>query len=80
MRHHTSIVKRKKISVDISGIGSVLKKPDVVENEIIACAMMDMTILTDHDVTDGTPLVRYRNEPNGKTENAKQFLMKSLCL
>ncbi len=40
------------------GIGSVIKKPVVVDNEIKIREMLNMTILVDHDLVDGAPMVR----------------------
>jgi pyruvate/2-oxoglutarate dehydrogenase complex dihydrolipoamide acyltransferase (E2) component len=40
------------------GIGSVLKKPVVINNEIGIREILNMTILVDHDVIDGAPMVR----------------------
>ncbi|MBK9391229.1 MAG: 2-oxo acid dehydrogenase subunit E2 [Bacteroidetes bacterium] len=44
------------------GIGSVLKKPVVTGNEIKIREILNMTILIDHDVIDGAPMVRLLNE------------------
>lgn len=44
------------------GIGSVLKKPAVVEDEIKIREVLNMTILIDHDVIDGAPMVRFLKE------------------
>ena len=44
------------------GIGSVLKKPVVKDNEIKIREILNMTILVDHDVIDGAPMVRFLNE------------------
>jgi len=44
------------------GIGSILKKPVVVENEIKIREILNMTILVDHDVMDGAPMVRMLND------------------
>ena len=44
------------------GIGSVLKKAVVVDNEIKVREILNMTILADHDVIDGAPMVRFLNE------------------
>jgi hypothetical protein len=41
------------------GIGSVLKKPVVIDNEIKIREILHMTILLDHDVMDGAPMVRF---------------------
>ena len=44
------------------GVGSVLQKPAVVDNEIRAREILNMTILIDHDVIDGAPMVRFLKE------------------
>lgn len=44
------------------GIGSVLKKPVVIDNEVKIREILNMTILVDHDVIDGAPMVRFLNE------------------
>lgn len=44
------------------GIGSVVKKAVVVDNEIKIREILNMTILADHDVMDGAPMVRFLND------------------
>ena len=44
------------------GIGSVIKKPVVVDNEVKIREILNMTILVDHDVIDGAPMVRFLND------------------
>ncbi len=44
------------------GIGSVIRKPLVVNDEIKVREVLNMTILLDHDVIDGAPMVRFVNE------------------
>jgi len=44
------------------GIGSILKKPAVVDNEIQIREMLNVTALIDHDVMDGAPMVRFLKE------------------
>jgi len=41
------------------GIGSVIEKPKVVDGEIRIRQVLHMTVLMDHDVTDGAPMVRF---------------------
>jgi pyruvate/2-oxoglutarate dehydrogenase complex dihydrolipoamide acyltransferase (E2) component len=53
------------------GIGSVLKKAVVVENEIKIRDILNMTILVDHDVIDGAPMVRFLNDFTTSLENGK---------
>lgn len=44
------------------GIGSILKKPVVIDDEIIIREILNMTILVDHDLIDGAPMVRLLND------------------
>jgi pyruvate/2-oxoglutarate dehydrogenase complex dihydrolipoamide acyltransferase (E2) component len=44
------------------GIGSILKKPVIIDNEIKIREILNMTILVDHDVIDGAPMVRLLND------------------
>lgn len=44
------------------GIGSIIKKPVVVDNSIAIREMLNMTILIDHDVIDGAPVARFLND------------------
>ena len=41
------------------GIGSVIKKPVVNKDRIEIRDILNMTVLLDHDVTDGAPMVRF---------------------
>jgi pyruvate/2-oxoglutarate dehydrogenase complex dihydrolipoamide acyltransferase (E2) component len=40
-------------------LGSIVKKPWVVENEIEIRDILHMTVLFDHDVVDGAPATRF---------------------
>lgn len=44
------------------GIGSILKKSVVVNDEIKIREILNMTILVDHDLIDGAPMVRFLND------------------
>ena len=44
------------------GVGSVIKKPVVVNNQVQVRQILNMTILSDHDVIDGAPMVRFLND------------------
>jgi pyruvate/2-oxoglutarate dehydrogenase complex dihydrolipoamide acyltransferase (E2) component len=44
------------------GVGSILQKPTVVGNDIKIRDILNMTILIDHDVIDGAPMVRFLKE------------------
>lgn len=41
------------------GIGSILKKPVVIDDKVEIREMLHMTILLDHDVIDGAPMARF---------------------
>lgn len=44
------------------GIGSVLKKPVIIDNDIKIREILNMTILVDHDLIDGAPMVRFLDD------------------
>lgn len=54
------------------GVGSVLKKPVVIDNEIKIRDILNMTILVDHDVIDGAPMVRLLNDLTNFIETGKE--------
>ncbi len=41
------------------GVGSVIKKPRVIDDEIKVREILNLTILMDHDVIDGAPMARF---------------------
>lgn len=41
------------------GIGSILKKPTVIDEVVKVREILHLTILVDHDVVDGGPMVRF---------------------
>lgn len=51
------------------GIGSVIKKAVVIDDDIKIREILNMTILVDHDVIDGAPMVRFLNELTKSIEN-----------
>jgi pyruvate/2-oxoglutarate dehydrogenase complex dihydrolipoamide acyltransferase (E2) component len=53
------------------GIGSVIRKPVVVNDEIKVREILNMTILMDHDVLDGAPMVRMVNDLARRIENGE---------
>jgi len=55
------------------GVGSVLKKPVVIENEIKIREILNMTILVDHDVIDGAPMVRFLDDLTSYIETGKEI-------
>lgn len=44
------------------GLGSVIKKPVVLDDEIKIREMLNMTLLIDHDAIDGAPMARFVKE------------------
>ncbi len=44
------------------GIGSVIKKPVVIDDKIEIREILHLTVLLDHDVIDGAPMARFVNE------------------
>jgi pyruvate/2-oxoglutarate dehydrogenase complex dihydrolipoamide acyltransferase (E2) component len=55
------------------GIGSIIKKPVVVDNEIKIREILNMTILFDHDVIDGAPFVRFLKDLVKYIENGEEL-------
>jgi pyruvate/2-oxoglutarate dehydrogenase complex dihydrolipoamide acyltransferase (E2) component len=53
------------------GIGSILKKPVVIDNEIRIREILNMTILVDHDVIDGVPMVKFLNDLTKSIESGE---------
>ena len=53
------------------GIGSVLKKPVVVDNKVRIREILNMTILIDHDVIDGGEMVRFLQDLTKYIENGE---------
>ena len=51
------------------GIGSIIKKPAVIDNEIAIREILNVSILIDHDVMDGAPMARFINELRINIEN-----------
>ena len=43
------------------GIGSIIKKPVVVHNQIEIREILNMTVLIDHDIVDGANAARFIN-------------------
>ncbi|MFN8241397.1 MAG: 2-oxo acid dehydrogenase subunit E2 [Bacteroidales bacterium] len=57
------------------GVGSILKKAVVVEDEVKIREILNMTILVDHDVIDGAPMVRMLNDLTRQLENFDPSLL-----
>lgn len=57
------------------GVGSVLRKPVVSGNEIMIREILNMTILVDHDVIDGAPMVRFLDDLTNYIETGKEITL-----
>jgi pyruvate/2-oxoglutarate dehydrogenase complex dihydrolipoamide acyltransferase (E2) component len=55
------------------GVGSILKKPVVFKNEVKIREILNMTILVDHDVIDGAPMVRFLDDLTDYIESGKEI-------
>ena len=55
------------------GVGSILKKPVVTGDEILIREILNMTILVDHDVIDGAPMVRFLDDLTSYIETGKEI-------
>ncbi|MFO8001773.1 MAG: 2-oxo acid dehydrogenase subunit E2 [Marinilabilia sp.] len=55
------------------GIGSILQKPTVVNNEIKIREILNVTVLIDHDVIDGAPMVRFLKELTKNIEEGAEL-------
>ena len=55
------------------GIGSIIKKPAVIGNEIRIREILNMTILIDHDVIDGAPMVRFLDDLTKQIESGNEI-------
>ena len=53
------------------GLGSIVKKPWVVSDEIVVREILHMTVLLDHDVIDGAPASRFVGELISTLESGK---------
>jgi len=51
------------------GIGSITKKPVVIEDKIEIGEILNLSVLLDHDVIDGAPMARFVNELVKNIEN-----------
>lgn len=56
------------------GVGSILKKPVVIGSEVRIRDILNMTILVDHDVIDGAPMVRFLNSLTMNIEAGKEII------
>lgn len=55
------------------GIGSIIKKAVVINDEIKVHEILNMSILLDHDVIDGAPMVRFIKELTTRIENGDEL-------
>lgn len=51
------------------GIGSLIKKPVVIDDKIEIGEILNLTVLLDHDVIDGAPMARFIKELSKNIEN-----------
>ena len=51
------------------GLGSIIKKPVVIDDKIEAREMLNMSILLDHDVIDGAPMARFISQLSKNIES-----------
>jgi len=58
------------------GIGSIIQKPVVLNHEIKIREILNMTVLIDHDIIDGAPMVRLLNDLTKEIETGE--LLKSI--
>ena len=58
-----------KVEEKSENIIKIIKKPVVVENEIVIRDILNVSILIDHDVMDGAPMARFINELKTNIEN-----------
>lgn len=56
------------------GVGSILKKPVVKDKQILVRDILNMTILCDHDLIDGAPMVRFLNDLTRYIENGEGII------
>ncbi|MDP4190617.1 MAG: 2-oxo acid dehydrogenase subunit E2 [Bacteroidota bacterium] len=55
------------------GVGSVIKKPVVVNNDILIREILNLTVLIDHDVIDGAPMIRFINDLVNNIEKGEEL-------
>ncbi len=55
------------------GVGSILKKPMVIDNQIKIRDILNMTILYDHDLIDGAPMVKFLNDLTKYIESGEEI-------
>ncbi len=55
------------------GLGSILKQPAVIRDEIVIREFLKMTILLDHDVIDGAPMARFITQLAENVEGALEL-------
>ena len=51
------------------GVGSIIKKPAVIDDKIVIREILNASVLIDHDVIDGAPMTRFINELKKNIEN-----------
>ncbi len=53
------------------GVGSIIKKAVVIDDEVRVREILNMTILLDHDVIDGAPMLRFIKDLTKSIENGE---------
>lgn len=57
------------------GVGSIVKKPAVIEEKVAPREFLHLTLLLDHDVTDGAQMARFVRELGQKIENPEPLAL-----
>ena len=55
------------------GIGNIIKKPVVLDDQIVIREMLNMTVLLDHDVADGAQMARFISDLTKNIENSNDL-------
>lgn len=55
------------------GVGSVLMKPVIINSEVKPREILNMTVLVDHDVIDGAPMVRFLGDLTEYIEKGREI-------
>ena len=59
----------------IMAVGSMIKKPVVVDDEIVIRPMMNMSFSFDHRIIDGAPAAEFVKRLKGMIENPMDILL-----
>ncbi len=55
------------------GLGSIIKKPVVIDDKVEIREILNMSVLLDHDVIDGAPMARFISDLCRNVEGAKKI-------